>query len=104
MVEVPAAAATFTATLPEVDPLRVSCPPVPLFAPEERTPVAATLDGVIAPSTIVKAGVLVAVATVQETPLAVVQDTLVTVPVPPDTVAHEVVVPFVFRNFPLLPV
>jgi hypothetical protein len=48
----------------------------------ERLPVAATLDGVIAPRVKVIAGVLVAFATVPDTPFAVTTETLVTVPVP----------------------
>ena len=46
-------------------------------------PVADTLVGVIDPSVRVIAGVVVSVATLPETPLAVVTETLVTVPLPP---------------------
>jgi hypothetical protein len=42
-----------------------------------------TVEGVIAPAMIVIAGVVVAFATVPENPLAVVTETLVTVPLPP---------------------
>ena len=44
------------------------------------TPLTVTLDGVIAPSVTVIAGVLVAVATDPETPLAVTIDKVVTLP------------------------
>jgi hypothetical protein len=64
---------------------------VPLDVPEcvpdrlepVTVPLAATLDGVIAPSANVIAGVVVAVATLPDTPLAVVTETLVTDPLPP---------------------
>ena len=46
-------------------------------------PVAATLDGVIAPRLSVMAGVVVAVATVPEMPFAVVIEAVVTVPALP---------------------
>jgi hypothetical protein len=42
-----------------------------------------TLVGVIAPKVIVIAGVVSAVATLPDTPFAVMTDTLVTVPLPP---------------------
>ena len=44
---------------------------------------ALTDEGVIAPRVNVNAGVVVAVATVADTPFAVTTETLVTVPVPP---------------------
>lgn len=52
-----------------------------------------TEDGVIAPKVKVRAGVVVGLATVQETPLAVTHDTVVTVPVPPPPVEAMVIVP-----------
>ena len=51
-------------------------------APADIAPEAATLVGVIAPSVRVIAGVVVGSATVPDTPLAVVTETLVTVPLP----------------------
>jgi hypothetical protein len=51
--------------------------------PDKTTPL--TLVGVIAPNVIVMAGVVVAFATLPDTPFAVVTDTLVTVPLPPST-------------------
>lgn len=64
----------------------------PLFVLDKlepvTVPVAATDDGVIAPSVKLIAGVLVAVATVPDIPLAVVTDTEVTVPVPDGGAAH----------------
>jgi len=54
-------------------------------------PLLATEDGVIAPSVSVMAGVVVAVATEPLTPLAVVTETLVTVPVPPPPPPPELV-------------
>ena len=42
IVPVPAAALTRRATLPLVEPNIVNCPPVPEFAPDEITPVAAS--------------------------------------------------------------
>jgi hypothetical protein len=56
---------------------------VPLRFDPVTVPTAATLDGVIAPSVSVMAGVVVAFATLPDTPLAVVTDTVVTVPEPP---------------------
>jgi hypothetical protein len=53
---------------------------VPLRFEPVTEPVAATLVGVIAPSVRLIAGVVVGVATVPDTPLAVVTDTLVTLP------------------------
>lgn len=70
-------------------PLRL----LPLTAPD-----AATLVGVIAPSEIEIAGVVVAVATVPLTPFAVVTDTLVTVPVAESTALS--VVPLMLRFVP----
>ena len=67
----------------------------PVFVPErfapDMFPLATIVVGVIAARVIVMAGVLVAVATEPETPLAVTTDTLVTVPPPPlpGTAAHE---------------
>lgn len=65
-----------------------------MFVPERFEPVtvpeAATEDGVIAPSVSVIAGVVVAVATVPETPFAVVTETDVTEPAPPDDSAQAV--------------
>lgn len=49
---------------------------------ESITPLTEILDGVIAPSVSVIAGVVVAVATLPDTPLAVVTETEVTVPDP----------------------
>jgi hypothetical protein len=49
----------------------------------ETAPAAATLAGVIAPSERVMAGVVVGLATVPETPLAVTTDRVVTDPPPP---------------------
>ena len=60
-------------------------PPVALIAP-----VAATEVGVIAPSVSEIAGVVVEVATVPETPLAVVTETEVTLPEPPPPSAAHV--------------
>ena len=69
----------------------------PVLVPERfvpvTVPVAATDDGVMAPSVRLIAGVVVDVATDPLTPLAVVTETLVTDPTP--AAAHEVVVPFV---------
>ena len=62
---------------------------VPLRLEPVTVPVAATEDGVIAPSVRVIAGVVVAVATVPLTPFAVVTEVLVTVP-PPVPVALRV--------------
>ncbi len=56
----------------------------------DRFPVAVTLDGVIAPATIVIAGVVVGLATVPENPLAVVTATEVTEPDPPPPVPEAV--------------
>jgi hypothetical protein len=53
---------------------------VPLRFVPVTVPVATTDDGVIAPSTSVMAGVVVAVAIVPDMPLAVITDALVTVP------------------------
>lgn len=61
-----------------------------------------TLVGVIAPATIVIAGVVVAFATLPEKPFAVATDTVVTVP-DPDTAAQLEVVPLVVRNCPDFP-
>lgn len=61
------------ATSPVLVPLRFD----PVTVPE-----AATLDGAMAPSVSVMAGVVVAVATEPLTPLAVVTETDVTVPDP----------------------
>ena len=59
----------------------------PLFVPDRlepaTAPLAATLEGVIAPRVNVMAGVVVAVATVPLTPLAGVTETDVTVPAAP---------------------
>ena len=55
---------------------------VPLRLDPVTVPVAATEDGVIAPSVRVIAGVVVGFATVPLTPLAVVTEVLVTVPPP----------------------
>ena len=62
-----------TALSPVFEPLKF----VPVTVPVE-----ATLLGVIAPRVSVIAGVVEAVATVPLTPLAVITDALVTVPVP----------------------
>ena len=59
-----------------------SVPPAPDEVIAAPAPIA-TVDGVIASNVSVIAGVVVAVATEPETPLAVVTETLVTVPVPP---------------------
>ena len=56
---------------------------VPLKLLPLTVPVAATELGVIAPKLNCIAGVVVGFETVPETPLAVVTDTLVTVPLPP---------------------
>ncbi len=66
-------------------------------------PDAATLDGVIAPSVNVMAGVVVAFATLPDTPLAVVTDTVVTVPEPPPEAqaAGSHTVPSKTRQLPL---
>ena len=66
----------------------VNVPVVP-----DTAPVEATEDGVIAPSVSVIAGVVVADATEPETPLAVVTETLVTVPDPEPPEALTVTVP-----------
>ena len=71
----------------EYAPDVVSAPAVVNVPPSERfdplnAPVAATLVGVIAPRVRVMAGGVVAVATEPLIPLAVVTDTLVTLPVP----------------------
>jgi hypothetical protein len=50
------------------------------------------------------AGVVVGFATVPANPLADTTETVVTVPEPPLTVAHDVVVPLVVRYFPELEV
>ena len=62
-----------------------------------------TLVGVIAPSVRLMAGVVVAVATVPETPLAVVTDTLVTVPDPAEAAAQVAVVPLEVSTYPFVP-
>ena len=58
--------------------------------------------GVIAPSVTLIAGVVVDVATVPDTPFAVVTDTLVTVPLPP-AATNEVLVPSLCKTLPLAP-
>ncbi len=63
----------------------------------DTAPVEATLEGVIAPSVNVMAGVVVAVATVPDTPLAVTTETVVTVP-PPAIVLQPKPVPVVHVN------
>ena len=70
----------------------IARPDWPVSAPcENGTPL---IDvGVIAPSVKVIAGVVVDVATVPETPFAVVTETLVTVPEPPDMVLQPKPVP-----------
>lgn len=60
--------------------------------------------GVMAPKVRVIAGVVVAVATVPDTPLAVVTDTVVTVPEPPPMMAHPVALPFARTPVGALPV
>lgn len=78
---------------------------VPLRLLPPTVPVAATEDGVIAPRLKVMAGVVVAVATVPETPLAVVTDTDVTVPPDEGAVLVMVVVPLaVDTEIPVPPV
>ena len=62
---------------------------VPLRLEPVTVPVAATEDGVMAPSAMVIAGVVVGFATVPLTPFAVVTEVLVTVP-PPVPVALRV--------------
>jgi hypothetical protein len=71
---------------------------VPLRLEPVTVPVAATDDGVIAPSVRVIAGVVVGFATVPLTPLAVVTEVLVTVP-PPVPVAL-IVLPVIERFVP----
>lgn len=61
---------------PEVNPESVKLVP-------ETAPVEATEEGVIAPSVSVMTGVVVAFATLPDTPLAELTDTFVTVPDPP---------------------
>ena len=56
---------------------------MPLRFEPVTVPDAATLVGLIAPSVSVIAGVVVALATLPDTPFAVVTDTVVTVPDPP---------------------
>jgi len=58
--------------------------------------------GVIAPSVTLIAGVVVDVATVPDTPFAVVTDTLVTVPLPP-AATKDVFVPSLCNTLPLAP-
>jgi len=73
---------------------------VPLKLLPVTVPVAATEEGVIAPSVRVIAGVVVGFATVPLTPLAVVTDVLVTVPLPlPDALS---VLPVIERFVPTI--
>ena len=73
---------------------------MPLKLLPVTVPVAATDDGVMAPSVMVIAGVVVAVATVPLTPLAVVTEVLVTVPLPlPDALS---VLPVMERFVPTI--
>ena len=73
---------------------------MPLKLVPLRLPVEATEDGVMAPSVMVIAGVVVGVATVPLTPLAVVTDVLVTVPLPlPDALS---VLPVIDRFVPTI--
>ena len=81
----------------EVVPVTAS---VGVDAPETTTEL--TEVGTIAPSVRLIAGVVVEVATVPDTPLAVVTDTLVTVPLPP-AATKEVLVPSLWRTLPLAP-
>ena len=60
---------------------------------DSKIPGDTTDEGVIAPSARVIAGVVVAVATVPDTPFALTTDTLVTVPEPPPPVQPVVVTP-----------
>ena len=71
--------ATSPVLLPEILEVPVTAR-VGVAEPERTTPL--TDEGVIAPAMIVIAGVVVALATVPEKPLAVATDTLVTVPAP----------------------
>lgn len=72
-----------------------SAPPAPELVIAEPAPIV-TDEGVIAPSVKVMAGVVVALATEPETPLAVTTETVVTVPAPPVVSAvHSTPVPFV---------
>jgi hypothetical protein len=66
---------------------------VPLRFDPVTVPTAATLDGVIAPRVNVMAGVVVAFATLPETPLAVVTLTDETVPPPPLATVHPSALP-----------
>ena len=93
-----------------VDPAAVTSPVIeivwsPVLVPERfvpvTVPVAATDDGVMAPSVRLMAGVVVDVATVPLTPFAVVTETLVTDPTPAE--AHDVVDPLVESTLPELP-
>jgi hypothetical protein len=81
---------------------------VPLLDPEklepDRVPVAATELGVIAPRVRLMAGVVVAVATVPDTPFAVVTDTEVTVPEPLPVAVITVSPPLVDTLIPVPPV
>jgi hypothetical protein len=99
--DVPLILVTVAVSAP-VDPDAVTSPVIeivwsPVLVPERFVPVTVpvdvTDDGVIAPSVRLMAGVVVDVATVPLTPLAVVTETLVTDPTP--AAAHDVVDPLV---------
>jgi hypothetical protein len=64
------------------DTVRLFVPKARVAVPDPVKVTPFTVVGVIAPRVREMAGVVVAVATVPETPFAVVTDTLVTVPVP----------------------
>lgn len=69
-VPVPAAAATRRATLPLVDPLKVTCPPVPLLAPNVNVvPVATPSVGVTNVGEVARTTEPVPVTAVMEVPL-----------------------------------
>ena len=78
--------------------LDVCVAPVNTSAEEPTDSVIVALVGVISPSVKLMAGVVVAVATVPDTPLAVVTDTLVTVPEPDAAAAHAAVPPLTVKT------